>query len=88
MEKLHEYKRFGFSLAVYPNRITVVDKGGGVRGFAGPKETSIPVRSIASVAVQGLTRKLQIAMNDGTLRKIPVYGKDAERVRELVAGML
>lgn len=88
MEKLFEYKRFGFSLVVYPNTIAVVDKSGGLKGLAAPRQTDILIKNITGIYLSGLTRKLRMTLNDGTYREFPIYGKDSEKVIEIVSGMI
>lgn len=87
---LYEFKSFGiFSLTVFPNRITIIDKRGGVASMMSPKTTDILIKNITGINTRGFLQKLEITMNDGTLREIPVIGgKDSAKVREIVLGLL
>ena len=78
-----------FNFAVYSNRISIIDKRGGITSYMAPKKKDIAIKNISGVNLKGLLRKLEITMNDGTLREIPlIFGKNSEKVREIVMGLI
>jgi len=83
--KIKEVKLPGFTLAVYSNRIEITDR----RGFAGlfkPKNTAIPIRTIASVDTVGMTENLSIKTLDGRqyTYKLGGFGKAAKEIRTAI----
>lgn len=76
---LHQYKRMGFRLEVWPNRIEVQE---GTLPIS-KKKHSIPMRNVSSVSVEGKTRKLHIRTYDGEDWEFNVGG-DAQKVRDTI----
>lgn len=92
MDPIYEYKtKMGrlFSITVYPTRIHLVDKRGGAVQLVVPKETDILIKHITGVNIKGFMRKLELTLNDGTVREIPlIYGDDALKLRDVIVGLL
>jgi hypothetical protein len=87
---LFKYNNFGlFILEVYPNRISIVDKRGGTMALAFPKKSDILIRNITGINLKGWGRHVELTLTDGTLREIPIIsGKNSEKMREVVLGLL
>lgn len=81
---LHEYKRFGYSVSVYSNRLSITDISGSKAGIFAPKVIDIFTKNIASVDIKGLSRSLVIRTTDGKTIDVKVFGKDAEKIRNLI----
>lgn len=88
MEKIYEYKRFGFSLTIYPGTLSVIDQSGGLKKYIAPNQTDILLKNITGVYLNGITKKLRLSLNDGSFREFPVYGKESEKVREILRKLI
>lgn len=87
MDKLYEYKRLGFRLEVYPNRIAIEDSTGKA-GFIAPDKIDILLKDISGLNVKGWSRSLELTMRDGSFRKIPIFGKNSEKLRKVVLELM
>lgn len=85
--ELYKYSRLGFKLLVYPNRISIEDRSGKF-GTIVPNKVDIFIKDISGINIKGLSRSLEITMKDSTFRKIPIFGKDSEKVREIVLKLI
>ena len=82
MQPLAEYKRIGFSLAVYPNRIETSQ----VTFMWLRKKEVIPVRNIANVE-RPLSGRVIIHTNDGKKHSL-ICGFDRDRIYEAIMQVL
>ncbi len=87
---LYEYSTSGiFFVTVFRNRVSILDKRGGIKNLTFPKKTDILIKNITGVNIKGFMRNLEFTMNDGTVRQIPmIFGKDAEKVREWILKLI
>lgn len=87
---LFEFRSGGiFFIRLYPNRIAIEDKRGGVRELVSPKRTDIPIKNITGVNIKGYAKRLELTLSDGTCRELPViYGKHSEQLRAAVLVLL
>lgn len=82
-EPIFTYSRPGFTFTVIGNRIDIVEKSGCLGFLSGGKRQSFVGRNIASVTVEGMTRKLKITTNDGKASLFNL-GAQAEQARQAV----
>jgi len=80
LEVIHEYKRFGYRVTLYANRIEIDRKAG---YMPGTKDT-ILLRSVVNVAVSPFSKELTLSLTDGSQKPVKVYGKDAEKLRQAI----
>jgi len=85
MEQLHQVKRPGISITVYKSHVEIVDRTG-CGGFLTPKNTSLPIRTIAGVDVTTMTETLVIKTLDGKSYKFRLggLGGAAKGVRDAI----
>lgn len=74
-DPLWQEKRPGFSFVVWSNRIEVQD---GLFSFTA-KKMALLLRSVTDVSVVGLTRKLQVTMQDGKTHQFVLSKPDDAR---------
>jgi len=84
MEVIHEYKRFGYRVTLYANRIEIDQK----KGYMPGTKDTILLRSVVNVALSPFSKELTLSLTDGSQRKVLVYGKDAERLRLAILGAI
>lgn len=82
-DPIYAYKRSGFELVLYPNRV-VMRKAGFM--FM-TKEEAIPLRNIASVEVRRGSATLRITTNDGKKHSY-IIGTEAAQVRDAIMSQL
>jgi len=73
LEVIHEYKRFGYWVTLYHDRIEIKDV--------------ILLSSVVGVTVSALRRdskELTLSLTDGSQRNVLVYGKDADKLRQAI----
>ena len=81
MDPLFTHERFGFAFKVWPNRIEVTS------GTTIKKQEVLPLRNIASAAVEGLVPKLVIRTNDGKKHEFQL-GTENKRALEIILNAL
>jgi hypothetical protein len=84
---LFRYSRSGFTFEVYANRIEITDTSGFGSKMSGGKQQVIPIRSVSSVTVEGMARRLFITTNDGRRQEFNLGG-DAAKARQAIMGLL
>ncbi len=82
-EPLARYKRFGFSMTVYPNRIEVKR----LAFLWLSRTTVIPLKSVANVEKNTATNRLTVHTNDGKRHKF-VTGFQTGKLYEAILGAL
>lgn len=87
VEKLFEYKRIGFKMAIYPNRIAIEDRSQ-KSGLFYPDKIDILIKDITGINIVGWKRRLQLTMRDGTFREIPVPYPASEKARDILLSLL
>ncbi|NJD59361.1 MAG: hypothetical protein C3F13_07205 [Anaerolineales bacterium] len=87
---LYEYSNMGlFKITIFPNRISILDKRGGLPAMMSPKKTDILIKNITGINIKGFLKHLELTMNDGSCREIPlIMGKDSEKMRDVLVGLL
>lgn len=84
-EPLFTYHRAGLNFEVWPNRIEVQERGGFL-GMGG-KKTVILLRNVSDVKVEGMTKQVTIATNDGNKRKWQL-GSDGPKAVDTIVSLL
>lgn len=77
------------SVSIYRTHISIIDKRGGVMAFVTPRKTDIAIKNITGVNIKGILRKLELTMNDGTRREMPlIIGLEAEKMRDVLTSLM
>jgi hypothetical protein len=85
MAEIHKVRRPMFSISVHDTHVEVMDRRG-CFGLFVPKNTTIPIRNIASVDVSRMTEVLSIHTIDGKEHKFRMggLGGAAKGVRDAI----
>ena len=86
-EKLYEYKRLGFKLTLYRDRISIEDRSTKSGVFV-PNLVDIRLQDISGINIKGLSRRLELTMRDGSFRQIPIFNPHSLEIRKLVFDLI